>query len=343
MGNKIKFDREQVTKWYVEDNISTEEIARMLGVGSTTIWNRLRKWGVEIKPKGWASRNFTDEEEARIGELYLSGYSTKEIMRMYGLSHHISISAALDRQGVERRSPTESNMKYDLNIDTFDVIDTEEKAYWWGFLWADGCVHINKEGRPVFSMQLQKRDKHHLVRFQDFIGSTHELFNRQDAPGWKITIGNIPFCESLIRLGIEVGRPNIRPILNYLPEHLIHHWVRGFMDGDGTVSAKPDSGMGFCGTYDILDIVGSWVENYTGAPVTGRIKKHSTAELYYLNYSGRVIALKVLDWIYEGANVWLERKRDRFQAWPQKRSRIQLMPSKRVGGKWISSKLERLE
>lgn len=32
------------------------------------------------------------------------------------------------------------NRKYDVNKEYFTDIDTENKAYWLGFLWADGSI-----------------------------------------------------------------------------------------------------------------------------------------------------------------------------------------------------------
>ena len=48
---------------------------------------------------------------------------------------------------------------WDLNEHFFDVIDTEEKAYWLGFIFADGYV---AKDRPTFAMNLQYSDINHM-------------------------------------------------------------------------------------------------------------------------------------------------------------------------------------
>jgi hypothetical protein len=35
-----------------------------------------------------------------------------------------------------------TKQKYKINEDFFQEIDTEEKAYWLGFLYADGYIHV---------------------------------------------------------------------------------------------------------------------------------------------------------------------------------------------------------
>ena len=50
--------------------------------------------------------------------------------------------------------------KYTLNKDYFKVIDSEQKAYWLGYLWADGSTN-----KYSIIMELQIRDKNHLELF----------------------------------------------------------------------------------------------------------------------------------------------------------------------------------
>lgn len=44
----------------------------------------------------------------------------------------------------------------------FHVIDTEHKAYWLGFLYADGFVDKN---RNRISLALNSNDEHHILKF----------------------------------------------------------------------------------------------------------------------------------------------------------------------------------
>ena len=44
----------------------------------------------------------------------------------------------------------------------FDQIDTQEKAYWLGFILADGYLNTNKH---MLRIKLGDKDKHHLEKF----------------------------------------------------------------------------------------------------------------------------------------------------------------------------------
>jgi len=59
-----------------------------------------------------------------------------------------------------------TNRRYDVNHSFFEVIDTEEKAYWLGFLYADGCVRKTRSGSQVV-LKLSIKDEEHLVMFKN--------------------------------------------------------------------------------------------------------------------------------------------------------------------------------
>lgn len=54
----------------------------------------------------------------------------------------------------------------------FKTIDTEEKAYWLGFLYADGSV--SKDLKAV-TLELNIKDIDHIRKFKRAINSTHKI------------------------------------------------------------------------------------------------------------------------------------------------------------------------
>lgn len=60
------------------------------------------------------------------------------------------------------------NKQNEVLIDNtvFDVIDTEEKAYWLGFLYADGNIGSTE---CKLEVNLQASDWEHMKKFQEFL------------------------------------------------------------------------------------------------------------------------------------------------------------------------------
>ena len=63
--------------------------------------------------------------------------------------------------------------KYNFNQDYFENIDTDEKAYWLGFFFADGCITINKKGDnkqySQYKVQLTSIDREIIENFSKAI------------------------------------------------------------------------------------------------------------------------------------------------------------------------------
>lgn len=72
-------------------------------------------------------------------ELYNSGLSTVKIGKMFG-KHYSTVRNILINNGVKLRSNKINSRKYTINENYFKNIDTEEKAYWLGFIYADGYI-----------------------------------------------------------------------------------------------------------------------------------------------------------------------------------------------------------
>lgn len=257
-------------------------------------------------------RNFTDTEEAQIANLYRSGFSARAIARAYGFSHHISITSALRRQGVHKRHPSTQNRLYTLNPRAFDSIDNELAAYWWGFLYADGHIYRN-----TLTISLKWDDRAHLKKLRDFMQADSPIVE-MDTPHYhnaKIEFSHRHLARRLLNLGVVVRRTIPEVIPANLPSRIIHHWIRGYFDGDG--SARQDGSIVFCGCPKLLKWVREVMAFNANTNPDLSIQKHIKARLHYLYFSGRHVALRVAEYMYRDATIWLERKMDVIDSWPK--------------------------
>ena len=103
---------------------------------------------------------FSKEQIEDIKKLYNEYNSQASIGRKYNCSAQ-TIMRLLEKEGIKSRG----NRKYSFNENIFDEIDTAEKAYWIGFITADGYVN---EEKNFLTIKLQYRDKNHLKKIDKF-------------------------------------------------------------------------------------------------------------------------------------------------------------------------------
>lgn len=215
----------------------------------------------------------------------------------------------------------QSSRKYQVNENFFEVIDTEQKAYWLGVLYADGCVmHIGNSKYIVFSAV----DRDWLEQYKKAISFTgpisvehHKKFNKDI---YKVKCTSKKMYADLADKGVVERKSNIlRFPTDSVPEELIPHFVRGYFDGDGSVGVyKNISGGNWkrlhvsitSGSLEFLEAMRTWMLEHDIFPVAKPIGRKGR-DVYALNIS-LIGGLRLRDCIYKDATVYLRRKYDKF-------------------------------
>lgn len=250
---------------------------------------------------------------------------TKEYLKKYErakelyLKHNFSLTKAAGEVGIDRRSLSNSlkeegyeiinkqNMtKFDDTV--FDKIDTEEKAYWLGFLYADGSISSN---RNEVELSLKSSDIEHLEKFKSFLNFSIDKHIFQDSIRCRLHITNKHLKESLINLGCT-PRKSLTitfPSEDKVPQNLQKDFIRGYIDGDGSImiNTRHNAGrLNILGTADMLNgIVNSMNWRQT------KIRKKDTEKVYTIEWSGFYVT-DYLDQIYKDATIYLDRKYQKY-------------------------------
>ena len=171
----------------------------------------------------------------------------KELKNIHKVADYFNVSTTPIRKILKKNTIILSNRRYDVDEKYFDIIDNEEKAYWLGFLYADGYIRERKSGNSL-EMKLSIKDKHHLELFRKSIESNHKIidvFNNVKYNGKvstshmsSLAIYSTKLVESIKTQGFHsrktftISNPNIG-------EEFINHFIRGYFDGDGSFSFNP--------------------------------------------------------------------------------------------------------
>ena len=250
----------------------------------------------------------------------------KELVIRLALKEYLdgneSISFVSNKYGINRKS-IERRLKemgipakriINCNETIFDIIDTEEKAYWLGFIFADGYVCTNTYS---VGLNLSLKDKETVMAFTNFMGfkgGCNITESHKFGCGYMCStvIANKHLWESLVNKGVV---PHKSLILEFPKEdlftdkHLIYHFLRGYSDGDGTlgVNSKTKSNMEeslmFVGTKPFLE----GVQKYLGKGYLMQ-KPNCNEKTYRLSYSTQK-ANNAAKLMYENATIYLPRKK----------------------------------
>lgn len=277
----------------------------------------------------------TDAQKIEIVELYRLGEtSTAKLGELYNRTAG-SIRQLLHRRGIPVRNDRAHYRKYPLNEKYFDVIDTEPKAYFLGFLYADG---YNCVTRNMVCVTLQEKDAAFLHMMNLHLGSNrpllfiktkdnnfiHKKFNikkkfKNAQNSYRLAICNKYMSQQLSALGCVQKKSLVLtfPSHDIVPKHLLNHFLRGYFDGDGSCSASQRHGGGFGYSLSCVStksfcesILNIWRDTFGYEGYIRHPPKYAetTRELII---SGKKI-FKVLDWMYDGATVYLERKYQKY-------------------------------
>lgn len=263
----------------------------------------------------------TDEIDVEICRLYKSGKTQIEIASIYKVSQS-SIRKVLIKYQIKSR-PRSVSTKFNEHF--FDQINTEAKAYWLGFIVADGCIQTPKNRQKTLSIGLSAKDSKHLGNFISDIESDHNLYfyKSKDSKGSYHESVRVTFCsntlvDALLKLGVGPRKTNTVSFPK-LPNNFTHHFMRGYFDGDGSVYLKtPDKRPNRKTRQLRVVVVGNnkLITQYASLLSKGAMIKppsiNNKINLSRLDIQGNKQAKKIYAFLYRNAARFLERKKSIF-------------------------------
>lgn len=200
------------------------------------------------------------------------------------------------------------NYKVGWNRDVFQCIDTPEKAYWLGFILADGCLHISdiKTFRGHLSIDIGGIDCNHLEKFAKFVEAQEDIIQHSIHPDTGKDLVHIQLCststlQDLYNLGL---RPNKSGKETWIDTPFPADFIRGCYDGDGYIKQNLAS-IGLVGSYDLLNKIQQHFLNVLQIePKT--IGEHGT--IFRIEYTSIKDKQKIANYLWYEGCVSLDRK-----------------------------------
>ncbi len=170
---------------------------------------------------------------------YKLNYSTGQLAKYFDTSTQ-AIRNCLKHSGVRVLSLQEQqHIKHPRCSNYFENIDTKEKAYWLGFLYADGCV---SNRRNTISLNLKKEDEYMLRNFANTIGTDNAISHSKKMVDGKefdqshFSIRDAKMKADLMKWGCVPNKTYEEIEIPHIPDNLMWHFIRGVVDGDGSIN-----------------------------------------------------------------------------------------------------------
>lgn len=207
-----------------------DEIGERLGITRNTVQYYLTKNGIRKM-----ERELTDEEIQFIKDNYKT-MSYKELADLFGVSEkHVKGYINYQKWPKYRK----------FRSDYFHDIDSDIKAYFLGFVFADGWIcHRPQIGNYEFGMELQSCDRYILDRLNEELGGVHKVVHSDpsimDIKGHLahhnhsdiLRVYSKQLVEDLMLHGIDENKSQ-KDTYPMVQGELFFDFLRGYIDGDG--------------------------------------------------------------------------------------------------------------
>lgn len=231
--SKSLYDACQFYKFHPQESITN--IANMFKVDRHSISKHLYDYKNYIYKKDDCYYLLTEQELAPV--IYFLQHPNEPMVSITKLFKTKSDTIKRRLEVIGQQYQKRTKRKYNRSI--FKELDTEEKAYWLGFILADG--YINQD-RNFLKIKLMQADENHLQKFCNFIGQQDNII-KHDVGGAHTKDNICSFIQfdskelvtDLIKYNLRQGKSGKEQPVEMPNENMEKAYLRGMIDGDGHI------------------------------------------------------------------------------------------------------------
>jgi len=205
----------------------------------------------------------------------------------------------------------------------FENIDTEEKAYWLGFISADGSIVKSSQYNSYrLQINLNTNDESHLEKFlQSVDAKTIKIYRTYNNKGFskngsnisRISLNSFKMCQDLNRYNVHQNKTYDIELPTNIDDKYMHHYLRGFFDGDGCYYYHFDNKNNryrYCfelagGSLIFMEQLKKYLL-LKGIKLNIYVRKDNG--VIRLMTGSKIQLIKLIDYIYKDSHVYLQRK-----------------------------------
>lgn len=337
--------KKTVTDLAIEFNCSTSPISRVLNKNNIKIYNKKRNKQLtkaeisqiireydECKNITFLSKKYNQTTNAisKILKSYdieiINTYSIPklsescwgDILNMYSngdsiakIAKHYEVGTSCIKRILKKNNVNIINRQNvaKMNESVFEVIDSEEKAYWLGFIYADGYISNGE-----FGVHLSIKDEEHIKKLKSFLEFTGNIRYKKGTQSCGIAFRNKKIIGDLKKLGVVERKSKVLtfPTEAQVPQYLIRHFIRGYVDGDGYVgfNKKGLCRLSILGTESMLDGIIKAM-GFKKLKIR-KANKNGCDEVKEIEWGGLYV-FDYLSQLYNDSTIFLDRKQSKIK------------------------------
>lgn len=264
-------------------------------------------------------KNYQNKEELQIALINLK--TIKNVALFFNVNNK-TIKRWMDYYSITGIG-SQGARKHTCNEHFFDTIDTQEKAYWLGFLYADGCVYKGSDGKSYrLQINLKASDSRILEEFNKAIESNYiikykNIINKENNNVYEtvqIKINNTYLCKQLISLGVVPKKSLICKFPN-IDKNLIRHFIRGYFDGDGCITSTNKNNriswkVNIIGNKSMIE---SFYDIFSKNNIDSCMYHIKHSKVISIDICSKKSILNFYNYLYKDSTIFMHRKYNHFE------------------------------
>jgi len=213
---------------------------------------------------------------------------------------------------------SKAKKKTTCNEQFFETIDREAKAYYLGLFYADG--HNNqKKGQIVINLKEEDRTLlERLKREIDYTGNVGTWIKKPPRQNQAVlAIVSRKLSDDIAKQGCPQQKTELLDYPYHIDKSLQRHFLRGFFDGDGSISRSKLHAVNF--SIIAIEEVAIGIAKYMSEILGKAVQvenagkgRYSINKLKFVRISNKKDIKAVLDNLYRDTDLYMQRKYDRY-------------------------------
>lgn len=280
-------------------------------------------------------KKFSEEEINEILQKYDNGEKITNLNKFYHTTKIRDILIQNNRSVPEiRKGQGGVKRKYPFNENYFENLDSKDKAYFLGFIYADGFITKRSQSQDVLGLTLAEIEP--IDKFKKYIQTEKPVgyYKKTNSYSdksyeYKLALLSDKLVSDIEKLGV-IERKTLVLTFPDISEELIPHFIRGYFDGDGSVFYHKDSrkeydntylGIDICGTKEFLEGLISKLPFLTPEDHVLYKEKRRNTNCWNIKMASNIRSLQLYHFMYKHCDdLYLSRKRKKFEDFIKDRS-----------------------